>query len=93
MSDQVGVRELRDRLSSYLARVQAGEEIEVTDRGQPIAMLVPLPASRAAVAELVATGQVRLAERRWRPGVARSAPPDGAKLPSENLDEQRTDRL
>lgn len=93
MSDQVGVRELRDRLSSYLARAQAGEEIEVIDRGQPIALLVPPPQSRAAVAEFVASGQVRLAERRWRPGMARSTAPEGARLPCENLDEQRADGL
>ncbi len=60
MSEQVGVRELRDRLSSYLARVQAGEQIEVTDRGQPIALLVPLPESRTAVVALVASGKVQL---------------------------------
>jgi prevent-host-death family protein len=93
MPDQVGVRELRDRLSSYLARAQAGEEIEVTDRGQPIALLVPLPQSRAAVAELVAAGQVRLAGQRWRPGSARIPVPDGVPLPSETLDAERTDRL
>jgi antitoxin (DNA-binding transcriptional repressor) of toxin-antitoxin stability system len=38
MAVQVGVRELRDRLSSYLERVRAGEQIEITDRGRPIAM-------------------------------------------------------
>ncbi|MGK2881808.1 MAG: type II toxin-antitoxin system Phd/YefM family antitoxin [Mycobacterium sp.] len=27
----------------YLARVAAGEVIEITDRGQPIARLVPIP--------------------------------------------------
>ncbi|MDQ3988657.1 MAG: type II toxin-antitoxin system prevent-host-death family antitoxin, partial [Actinomycetota bacterium] len=38
MTEQVGVRELRDQLSSYLDRVRHGEQIEVTDRGRPIAM-------------------------------------------------------
>jgi len=39
----VGVRELRQRASELLRRVEAGETIEVTDRGRPVAMLAPLP--------------------------------------------------
>ena len=38
----VGVAALKARLSAYLARVQAGEEIVVADRGRPVARLVPL---------------------------------------------------
>lgn len=38
---QVGIAELKARLSEYLARVQAGEEIVVSDRGRPVARLVP----------------------------------------------------
>jgi prevent-host-death family protein len=36
---EVGVRELHDRLSEHLDRVQRGAEIVVTRRGQPIARL------------------------------------------------------
>jgi prevent-host-death family protein len=36
---EVGVRELHDRLSEHLERVQRGAEIVVTRRGQPIARL------------------------------------------------------
>lgn len=39
----VGVRELRQRASELLRLVQAGETIEVTDRGRPVALLAPLP--------------------------------------------------
>lgn len=39
----VGVRELKQRLSAYVRRASAGERIVVTDRGRPTAMLVPLP--------------------------------------------------
>jgi prevent-host-death family protein len=38
---QVGIAELKARLSEYLARVQDGEEIVVADRGRPVARLVP----------------------------------------------------
>lgn len=37
----VGVRELRDRLSTYLRRVADGERLVVTQRGEPIALLIP----------------------------------------------------
>jgi prevent-host-death family protein len=40
--NEVGVRELKARLSHYLARAKAGEAIRVTDRGIPIAELGPL---------------------------------------------------
>jgi prevent-host-death family protein len=39
----VGVRELRQRASELLRRVEEGESIEITDRGRPVAMLTPLP--------------------------------------------------
>jgi prevent-host-death family protein len=40
--ERIGVRELRQHASRYLARVRAGETIEVTDRGRPVARLVPV---------------------------------------------------
>ena len=39
----VGVRELRQRASELLRRVEQGETIEVTDRGRPVALLSPPP--------------------------------------------------
>jgi prevent-host-death family protein len=39
----VGVRELRQRASELLRRVEGGESIEITDRGRPVAVLVPVP--------------------------------------------------
>jgi prevent-host-death family protein len=40
---RVGVRELRQRASELLRLVERGETIEITDRGRPVALLVPLP--------------------------------------------------
>ncbi len=37
----VGVRELRQNLSRYLARVKEGETLTVTERGHEVARLVP----------------------------------------------------
>jgi prevent-host-death family protein len=38
----IGVRQLRQHASRYLQEVAAGESIEITDRGHPIARLVPI---------------------------------------------------
>lgn len=38
----IGVRELRQHASKYLEEVAAGESIEITDRGHPVARLVPI---------------------------------------------------
>ena len=38
----IGLRELRQRASEYLRRVEAGQVVEITTRGRPVALLVPL---------------------------------------------------
>ncbi len=38
---QVGIRELKNRLSHYVREAQAGQEIQVTDRGEAVAELLP----------------------------------------------------
>jgi len=40
--ERVGVRDLRQNASKVLDRVKAGEVVEVTERGVPVAMLVPV---------------------------------------------------
>jgi len=41
----IGIRELKATLSACLARVEAGERLTVTDRGRPIATIVPIDAA------------------------------------------------
>lgn len=41
MAARVGVRELRQNLSRYLAEVKEGEQFIVTERGREVARLVP----------------------------------------------------
>jgi len=53
----VGVRELKQRLSEYLDRAERGELLRVTDRGRPKALLGPLP-GRGRVEEGVAEGWI-----------------------------------
>ena len=42
---QVGIRELKAKLSEYVAKTAAGQRITVTDRGHPVAELVPIEGS------------------------------------------------
>ena len=39
---QVGIRELKAKLSEYIAAAADGSEITVTDRGKPVARLIGL---------------------------------------------------
>lgn len=55
---EVGVRELPNTLSRQLAEVRAGHVVTVTDRGQPIARLVPV-GRLTALEELRAQGRIR----------------------------------
>ena len=41
MSQSIGIRQLKAELSQCLRRVEAGEQIIITDRGAPIARIVP----------------------------------------------------
>jgi prevent-host-death family protein len=40
--NQVGIRELRANLSGIVRRVRAGETVELTEHGHPVARIVPL---------------------------------------------------
>ena len=40
--ERVGIQELRQNLSAYLAKVKTGSAFIVTDRGKPVAILEPL---------------------------------------------------
>jgi prevent-host-death family protein len=55
--ESVGIRELRQRASELLRRVEAGESIEITDRGRPIAQLAPL-GERGVRARLRSSGEI-----------------------------------
>lgn len=59
----VGVRELKARLSEFLDRAARGEVIRVTERGRPKAVLGPLP-GRLRIDEGVAEGWIRLGNGR-----------------------------
>jgi prevent-host-death family protein len=66
----VGIKELKDRLTHYIRRTKQGEEIVVTERGKPVAVLAPIGAERqvetveAKLARLAARGIVTLPTRK-----------------------------
>ena len=81
---KTGVAELKARLSHCLAAVKAGDEVLVTERGIPVAQIVPLPTPDAAGAgweDLERAGLIRRLARRldesfW--ALPRPPDPDGA---------------
>ncbi len=56
-TSRVGIRELRQNLSVYLRRIHHGERFEVTDRGRPVALLVPLADKLSPLERLIAEGR------------------------------------
>jgi prevent-host-death family protein len=56
----VGVRELRQRASELLRRVEAGETIQITDRGRPVALLSPMPQG-GPYQRMLASGEIERA--------------------------------
>jgi prevent-host-death family protein len=89
----IGIRELRQNASVYIRLVKAGETVEVTDRGEPVARLVPIHTEpENGYARLVRRGLVippRDPGRLLRGSPVPLAP--GEHPPSEVLDEMRAD--
>ena len=54
--ESIGVRELRQHASRYLARVEAGEELGVTNNGRLVARLVPVQESERDREALIEAG-------------------------------------
>jgi prevent-host-death family protein len=77
--DRVGVRELRRDASAILRRVAAGETVEVTTRGRPVAFLVRT--APGGLARLEQEGQLRRASGDLL-GLAPVPIPVGADAPS-----------
>jgi prevent-host-death family protein len=91
-TSRVGVRELRQNLSVYLRRIhRSGERFEVTDRGRPVALLVPLAGNESPLAKLIAQGRAN----RPKSDLLELDPPAGepSTAASEAVIADRDDRL
>ena len=87
---RIGIRELRQRASDYLRRVEAGETIEVTDRGRPVALLTPIPKA-SPVERLRASGDIQAATASWD-DIPAALPLEGdQEAPSVILERLRSD--
>jgi prevent-host-death family protein len=53
----VGIKELKARLSSYVAQAKEGQEIVITEHGKDVALIIPLSQERQAVKSLMAEGK------------------------------------
>lgn len=86
----IGVRELRQNASRYLREVKRGETVEVTERGEPIARLVPIP-EESTHERLVAEGRIRPGRGNLLDVIHPVEPKPGVPLPSEVLEQMRAD--
>lgn len=90
---QISVRELRQYASAWLRRVQAGETLEITSRGRPVAVLAPPPQGNE-LERLIAAGRVippkgdLIEFLRLNPPLE---PVPGKPLPSKVLEDMRAD--
>ena len=57
----VGIRELKQNASAVVARAAAGETLVVTDRGRPVARLLPLE-RKSRLQEMIDAGQITMPE-------------------------------
>lgn len=86
----VGIRTLKNEASGIIRRVRAGETLTITDRGEPVALLVPITSapSEESVRKLVAAG--RLSWGGGKPsGAARRVRARGPSVSSAVLEDRR----
>lgn len=92
MSNQVGIRELRQNASAVMRRVAAGEVVEVTDHGHPVARIVPLV--RSNLDQLVLEGRASAGEGdllELLEAMDLPRPPATGQLVSQALEELRAE--
>lgn len=89
----MGIAELKALLSETLARVKAGEEVQITEHGRPIARLMPLSGASPAAAthELVRTGLVKAPEKALDVAAFRKLPRAELVLPRDHRDRRDED--
>lgn len=57
--NNVGIRELKARLSSYVNRVHSGEKVVITDHGEEVAVMIPISRERRLMRHLVESGKAQ----------------------------------
>ena len=90
---RVGIRELRQNLSAYLAKVKTGSTFTVTDRGKPVAVLKPLASGDDVWQRLIDEGVVVPATGTWSDIEPPTKEVDSKRTVSRYLQEMRDDRI
>jgi prevent-host-death family protein len=88
MAEQIGIRELRDHLTATIRRVRAGETLEITHHGEPVAVLAPPRADR--IDRLLQASDITPGTPLRQP--LKLFPVTGPMSASEALQEDRTER-
>jgi prevent-host-death family protein len=87
--ERIGIRELRQHASRYVAMAKAGKRIAVTDRGELVAYLVPALEPTTTFQRMVAAGQVTPATGNILDHLPPPPAPAGTRPLSEVLQEMR----
>jgi prevent-host-death family protein len=91
---RVGIRQLKEHASALIRRVAAGETINITDRGRPVARIVPLNQQEGWWEQMVEQGRLLPARRDLIQVLGENPPPPllpGKRSPYEVLMELRAD--
>src|SRR3990170_1494823 len=91
VEERVGIRELRQNLSRYVRRVEAGKRLVVTERGRPVAVLSPWVDEEDPFERLVRQG--RATRGRGDPLAIRPIDAPISDAGTQALEEQRDERL
>jgi prevent-host-death family protein len=84
-----GVAEVKARLSEYLARVRRGRDVLITERGRPVARIVPVSGGSEELAELEREGLARRGTMKLPKGFLDRPRPKAAASVTEALMEER----
>ena len=88
-AEEIGIRELRQHASRYVAMAEAGLRVPVTNRGKLVAYLVPAEGGGTFLDRMRAAGQVRPAIGNLLDRMPPPPTPLGRKTLTETLLEMR----
>jgi len=91
--ERIGVRELRQHASRYLSMVKGGETVEITERGELVALLVSPHPAVVARDRLVASGLLTPAKAPFQLPVRRDLGDGKGQSASAALEDLRAERL
>ena len=87
--DSIGIRELKQNASEVIAKVARGKHLIVTDRGRPVAQLIPLQKSR--IDDLIESGQLSAASSSIDDLPLPLRAPEGVSLTQAIIDDRNQD--